>query len=131
MLEFLLRGGVDVVDKLIYSLRDAGHSQLARSCLREPEKLDQWNRDEDDEEKVKENLEDGAAKRSGEIACGASLCISVHCMVSPCSSCCVAAAIDLDFLNCLGRPAVTGHVRCACTSTYNWAGHSGQLSVGT
>ena len=54
LLEFLLRGGVDVVDKLVYSLRSAGQSELAKTCLRDPQKADEWGSDED-KETEKEN----------------------------------------------------------------------------
>ena len=56
LLEFLLRGGVDVVDKLVYSLRSEGQSTLAETCLRDPKKADEWSSDEDEEEE-KENQE--------------------------------------------------------------------------
>ena len=56
LLEFLLRGGVDVVDKLIYSLRSEGQSALAKACLRDPKKADEWSSDEDEEEE-EENQE--------------------------------------------------------------------------
>ena len=59
LLEFLLRGGVDVVDKLIYSPRSEGQSELVKTCLRDPQKADKWSSDEDEEEE-EENQEPSA-----------------------------------------------------------------------
>ena len=59
LLEFLLRGRVDVVDKLVYSLRSEGQSELAKTCLRDPKKADEWSSDEDEEEE-EENQETSA-----------------------------------------------------------------------
>ena len=60
LLEFLLRGDVDVVDKLVYSLRSEDQSALAKFCLRDPKKEDEWSSDEDEEEE--ENQETSAGR---------------------------------------------------------------------
>ena len=70
LLEFLLRGGVDVVDKLVYSLRSEGQSELAKSCLRDPKKEDEWSSDEDEEEEENQETRAGAVQLLGKTAIG-------------------------------------------------------------
>ena len=69
LLDFLHRGNADVVDKFIYSLREAGLCEVATKYLREPKQSDCWNTEEDKEEE-KETLEGNgqACQPSGEKA---------------------------------------------------------------
>ena len=70
LLKFLLRGGVDVVDKLVYSLRSEGLSELAKICLRDPQKADEWSSDEDEKDKENQETSTGRAQLLGKNAIG-------------------------------------------------------------
>lgn len=45
LLDFLLKGGIDTLDKFIYSLRASEYTELANECLRQPNKPDNWDDD--------------------------------------------------------------------------------------
>ena len=70
LLEFLLRGGVDVVDKLVYSLRSEGQSELAGTCLRDPQKADEWSSDKDEEEEESQETSDETVQLLGKNVVG-------------------------------------------------------------